>query len=95
MGYYINPEDGRTKEQWLEDEGKHILSSEVLGILKGKDELPVCLVNNGHFTAAGIAYDAQEAEAFLRFDDRPKNWFKVSRSKLLQFFPPKVRADYE
>jgi hypothetical protein len=92
MGYYINPEE-QMKEHWLQEQAVPIASTEVLSVFDSADEWPVCLVDNGLFTAAGIAYDKQEAEAFLQPDDRPKQWFKVKRSKLNQFLPVSMRID--
>lgn len=82
MGEYINPHD-RTKEEFLVSEGRLIGSPQEA--LVG-EELPVCLVNNGPFTAAGIAYDAGEIAAFTEpGDSRPKKWYAVSIKKLKPF----------
>lgn len=84
MGYYINPKD-ETKEQFLIREGKPILPQE--GIAISKDGVPVCLVQNNGFTAAGIAYDRQELEAFqYPGDQRPKLWFSVPLESLRPYF---------
>jgi hypothetical protein len=48
--------------------------------------LPVCLVNNGLFTAAAIAYSPGERDEFARSDGRPKLWFKVSREVLKPWY---------
>lgn len=78
MGEYINPTE-RTKEQFLETEGREISAPGL--VLPG--ELPVCLVSNGAFTAAGIAYDEREIKAFSEPGDyRPKRWYAVSYEKL-------------
>jgi len=39
------------------------------------DCLPVCLINNGPFSAAGVAYCEQEFEEFKVPDGRPRVWF--------------------
>lgn len=77
MGIYVNPE-GETKEDWLAKHGKILL-----GVPKWDDveegKLPVCLLDNGPFTAAGVADSPSELDAFSRPDDpRPKTWFMVS-----------------
>lgn len=88
MGVYINPADGRTKEQWLEEEkfdGETTLPPGYEEFKAGQSqglEL-VCLVNNGPFTAAGIAYNDREYDEFCREDYRPKLWFWVERAKLV------------
>ena len=81
MGEYINPRD-RSKEQFLLDHGRLIDSPG--DVYAG--ELPVCLVDNGPFTAAGIAYSRGEIEAFdSPSDDRPKSWWAVKIDDLLPF----------
>jgi hypothetical protein len=83
MGYYINPPD-MTKEQWLKLHGDEV----TVGYVQRNTDanlVPVCLVDNGSHTAAGIAYDKRELEAFLYPDSRPKRWFMVAREKLVPF----------
>lgn len=83
MGYYINPKNGQTKEAWLVEHGTHIAQPKVHR--DGANGV-VCLVDNGFMTAAGIAYDQRELEAFSLPDDhRPKRWFAVPIDKLAQF----------
>lgn len=82
MGVYINP-PGMTKEAWLkenaEDKGNIVPawpSDETI--------LPICLMNNGPFTAASVCYSEDEMQAFNRPDDlRPKTWFYVEAVKLV------------
>lgn len=82
MGYYINPPK-LTKEEFLEKHGRPLLSGEVLAFDWERNELPVCLVDNGLFTAAAIAINVRERDAFLRPNDhRPKVWFAVSTTDL-------------
>lgn len=84
MGIYINP-PSRTKEAFLEEHGRPITREEFLSFQHGTDatELPVCLVDNGYFTAAAVAYSPLEAEAFtVLSDNRPKLFFAVEKSHL-------------
>lgn len=85
MGFYVNPKDGSAKEAWLEKHGKLTEPETVHTMNYPKDKLPVCLVDNGIFTAAGIGFDQQEREAFLRQDGRDKIWFLVAKKDLEQF----------
>ena len=66
MGCYMNPE-GMTKEEWL------IAHGEATGRPAKFDErpgfLPVCLMRNPMFSAAGIAYTQGELRAFSEPDD--------------------------
>ena len=78
MGCYVNPPDGK-KVEWLIRHGEEIESPCAIT----KSHVPVCLVNNGVFFAAAIAYKLSEVEAFNQPTDfRPKQWFKVPREKL-------------
>jgi hypothetical protein len=87
MGEYINTVD-RTKEQFLIAEGREISDPGLVA----SGELPVCLVDNGIFTAAGIAYDERELKAFTEPEDyRPKRWFAVSIEKLTPFMSKYAR----
>lgn len=91
MGYYINPTDGLTKEEWLMKFGERkdgVVQQEV----DTWNEIPenclaVCLVDNGPFTAAAIAYKESEFEVFKdnTNDDRPKTWFLVEKEMLEEF----------
>ena len=47
------------------------------------EHLPVCLVDNGLFTAAAVAYNTNEMLEFLRADGRAKRWFLVPLDELL------------
>lgn len=84
MGAYVNP-SGMTKEQWLARNGEIVLDRFPTQVdERGKDYLPVCLVKNQFFSAAGIAYNERELRDFSDpFDQRPKVWFWVEKSKLL------------
>ena len=89
MGLYINPMKG-TKEDWLMKKGRQVcilLPEVALPNFKSfteKGELPVILVNNGIFTAAGVAFNEQEYEIMTEseIDTRPKILFAVSKKKL-------------
>jgi hypothetical protein len=94
MGYYIDP-PGETKEAWLAQHGTPLRSvpqDVSLFDEDGNEALPVCLVDNGIFTAAGIVYSNGELQAFTDpFDARPKYWYAVSKDKLIEVQP--VLAD--
>lgn len=90
MGFYINPTDGRTPEQWLANEGVLITDqiAKKFNSWKHGNHLPVCLVDNGDFKAAGIAVDEQLRDTMLRDTGRPTVWFLVERHKLQPWLPP-------
>jgi hypothetical protein len=87
MGYYVNPSDGSDKETWLAKNGRKITPTEAKQFTFGGGALPVCLVDNGAFTAAGIAYDARERDCFASPDGRPKVWYVVPLAALAEFMP--------
>lgn len=82
MGSYINPSDC-SKEQWLADHGIPVHGNRIPRIGELEGFLPVCLVDNGAFTAAGICFNDRELAAFSQPSDyRPKRWFHVSQELL-------------
>lgn len=88
MGYYINP-IGETKEDWLVRH-THIHTNEPEWMTETNGGTRchwVCLVDNGAFTAAGIAYDEREFNAFSRDDGRPKQWFLIPDEYLASVTP--------
>lgn len=79
MGCYVNPKN-ESKEVWLEKHGTVIpISIDAPYNDYCEDEcLPVILVDNGLFTAAGVAFDEREFKDFSNPTDlRPKKGYKV------------------
>lgn len=85
MGYYINPSN-MSKEIWLAEHGKRVPQEEISSHDYSGSTIPVCLVHNGAFTAAGVVYCSREAEAFLEPDGRMKIWFLVEKKALIDTF---------
>lgn len=80
MGCYINPL-GMSKEQWLLIRARPTQSPGPIT----ETEVPVVLVDNGGFTAAGVAYDEEELRRFNNpRDPRPRVWFQVPRADVRQ-----------
>lgn len=89
MGYCIDPV-GMTKEQFLCENGKQIPREEFLKYWSTSDRsvIPVSWINNGAFTAAGVAYSKNEAEVFANLNDgRPVRFFFADKSKVDRFCP--------
>jgi len=83
MGKYINLR-GEQKEDWLARNGVVILEREAKNYLAiGK--IPVCLLDNGMFTAAGICDTDSEIDAFSHPDGRMKLWYAVPAENLKEF----------
>ena len=81
MGCYVNPQD-QDKEDWLETFGRPISGA---GAIITELEVPVCLVDNGVFKAAGVAFSKRELENFTQPGDfRNKQWYMVTREKLYE-----------
>jgi len=74
MGCYIHPPT-MDKEDWLNEHGIPFLAAPPIT----ETHVPVCLVDNGPFTAAAVGFNRDEVEAFSREDGRPKIWFSISR----------------
>lgn len=86
MGRYINPKI-LTKEEWLHTHGTPVRAAPLSAIAENGC-LPVCLVDNGPFTAAGICYNDRELKAFQSPDDwRLKEWYMVPVERLLEVCP--------
>jgi hypothetical protein len=81
MGYYINPRIS-SKEKWLKENGTKLWDIPNVHCKDGS--VVICLVNNGSFTAAAIAYNLEELKAFRDdpFDLREKQWWAVPIEKL-------------
>ena len=82
MGNYVNPKD-MPKEAFLELHGK-LTSPEWP---EDPNKTLVCLVDNGIFRAAAIAYSRRELAEFNRFDGRAKRWYLIDKSLLTEFIP--------
>lgn len=90
MGAYVNPPrtTAPSKEAWLNEHGLVTNDPKIT-----ETELPVCLVDNGAFTAAGIAYTETELRRMqLPLDTRRKVWYQVKRELL---YGVSDLADYE
>jgi hypothetical protein len=83
MGCYVNPRT-ESKESFLDREGTPLTKTPTWSEVP-EGSLPVCLVANPRWTAAGVAYFEGELQAFADpFDNRPKRWYFVPIAKLLE-----------
>ncbi len=91
MGFYIDPENCG-KEEFLAQHGVRIEQISAKATLATGESMPVCLVDNGFFKAAGIGFSDHEIEHFSdERDQRPKQWFAVPREKLVNFYPDALK----
>lgn len=87
MGLYINPRN-ETKEEFLVRLGQIITHEEAKTYPYPKDgsDMLVCLVDNGSFTAAGIADFPAERDRFIDgAAGRPTTWFLVPKEHLTPY----------
>jgi hypothetical protein len=74
VGYYLNP-NGESKLDFLKRVGVPL---DVPEFPSEKDTLLVCLIENGPFNAAGIAYSREEMSAMVNDGTRrPRSWWWV------------------
>lgn len=92
MGFYLERDDGlpRGKADWLVEHADAVELSDS-GMLKVSADIStvpehlmlVCVVDNGPFEAAGIAYDAEERDRFMQdLADRPTRWILVPKVEI-------------
>lgn len=82
MGCYVNPPGGgffseeSDKKAWLEK-----YAQETAGPTQPDAEfVPLCWVQNSHFSAIGVGWSSYEVQAFNSPSDyRPKRWFRALR----------------
>ncbi len=83
MGIYLNPPTC-SKEDWLKENADEQAPQFAPAWPTDETILPICLVDNGSFTAAAICYDEREMAAFNTVrDTRRKQWFYAKIDKLI------------
>lgn len=85
MGYYIEPTNGGTKgkaDDLIRNDGAVEQSAPVYHE-QNSEHVTVCVVDNGPFEAAGVAYSENEFNVFRNDSSgRPKRWLTMSREKV-------------
>ncbi len=89
MGYYIETKEPLNKAEQLLKEHPEIQPVLLQPTFDNTlDTFNVCVVSNGMFDAAAIAYSPEELAYFLSPNDtRKKIWLKVPRHLILQLCP--------
>ncbi len=91
MGYYIETGSNHNKAQYLRETTKTLPAK--LGELPPVGYVPVVVINNFAFEAAGIAFDKDELEYFtMESDDRPREQLFVSRPHVIRLCPKVERV---
>ena len=88
MGYYIETPGHLDKaEQLYRLYGAELVLSPEHFDFNGEYAL-ICVVENGNFDTAGIAYSARERDEFCNpSDPRPKTWLKMRKSLVKKLNP--------
>ena len=90
MGCYIETPVVKGKADWLmNNAGARPVSDLSFPPMDGY--LMVCVVDNGPFEAAAIAYSREEWKVFTRPDGRMKMWLWVPRDRILEVEPGLAR----
>lgn len=94
MGFYINPKD-MEKEEYLEiHTAGEVPLEDLEAVFETLDYLPLCLFDNGAFTALGIAYSREEIGYWVDSDandSRPRTYHKMHKSFVNPFLPVSLR----
>lgn len=87
MGYYIETPQPIRKAQQLVDLHNARIETGPFFDPTG-ERVGICVVENGPFDAAGIAYCEEEAHKFNRSGDhRPKTWLSLPREPVVKLCP--------
>lgn len=78
MGYYLNPHEG--KEEWLSNNATKVSAEEAQAFSSWDEQALLVHVDNGPFTALGVAYDPSERAAFIDGrSGRRWQWYTANR----------------
>jgi len=87
MGFYIETNSHKNKAEWLIANAKAV---EYNYPMPGNEKyIPVIVINNGVFEAAGIAFNPLELDAFTLSmnDTRPRRYLLIPRSEIIRLKP--------
>jgi hypothetical protein len=88
MGYYIQGDGPHHKAEFIIDKYAGQLMLDPVFLDPAKGFVTVCVVNNGPFEAAAVAYSQEEFDAFNDPTDyRPKVWLKVPTNQAVLACP--------
>lgn len=85
MGYYIETDGMKNKAQWLLQHEARIESGPYFNPSSGR--IGICVVDNGPFEAAAIAYSENECKEFARPDGRSKIWLSMPKDMVIKLQP--------
>lgn len=82
MGFYFNNGQNKGKgEALVREHGAREVSQIEAALYVGSDtHAAICVVNNGPFEAAALAFDKAEYDVFADpLDHRPKKWYALDK----------------
>lgn len=86
MGYYIETPHSQRKAQQIVD--LHNAKIELGPFFDPTgDRVGICVVENGPFDAAAVAFSKEEMEAFSGNDGRAKTWLSLPKETVIKICP--------
>ena len=89
MGHYLEvPERNNKRAQLIKLHGAEDIGlppASLARVPKGKTL--ICVVENGPFDAAGIAYSDEELKEFKVLDGRPRTWLLMDTEEVVKMKP--------
>lgn len=86
MGYYIETDSATNKAAWLVANARGVIMPGPVPA-PTPDIIPVVVMHNGYFEAAGIAFNAKELASFAHPDGRHKEYLLVPREEVIRLCP--------
>jgi len=78
MGLYVEPK--MEKDVWCKENCREVNTEVPVQFSDAnKDQVILCLVNNGFFFALAVAFSEAEFKVFRAPDGRPKKWYVVDK----------------
>lgn len=93
MGMYIETDSNKNKAEYIikKMRGVRAPSADAAKRMASSIGIPVCVVDNGPFEAAGVCYSQKEFNAFTQPEDyRDKTWLIVPRQEIINYFGPSI-----
>ncbi|MDD3263378.1 MAG: hypothetical protein PHT94_00615 [Candidatus Nanoarchaeia archaeon] len=95
MGYYVNP-NNIIKEEWLSLNAEKVSKEIAVEEVRKDKKAVLVLIDNGLFTACGLAFNEREFNDFTDEEDRrPKTFYITEHHKLKDVIAGYESIDWE